>query len=77
MDISILVFFGKWQSGWSVTTGPTKRHQAFRPPLLSIFLNVWSEVFKLVACRRSFCGALIVLILKKVICNDVATGYHR
>lgn len=62
MDLSILVFFGKWQSGWSVTTGPTKGHQAFRPPLLSIFLNVWSEVSKLLAWRRSFCGALIVLI---------------
>lgn len=29
----------------------------------NIFLNVWSEVSKLVAWRRSFCGALVVLIL--------------
>lgn len=54
VDLPILVFYGKCQA---VSTGPTRRHCAFRPPSWSLLMIVWSETFKPVACWRSFCSS--------------------
>ncbi len=43
---------------WAVSTGPTIGRHSW-----SLFLIVWSETFTPVACWRSFCRALAVLIL--------------
>ncbi len=48
---------------WAVSTGPTRGRWALRPPSWSRFLIVWSVTFTPVACWRSFCRAVAVLIL--------------
>ena len=48
---------------WAVSTGPIRGSRALLPPSWSLFLTVWSETCTPVACRRTFCGALAVLLL--------------
>lgn len=64
MDLSILVFFGKWQSGWSVTTGPTKGHQA-------------KYISECLVRSIQASGLEEVILWGFGSAHTVATGYHR
>ena len=48
---------------WAVSTGPNCGRQALKPSSCILFLTVWAETCTLVACWRSFCRALAVLLL--------------
>ncbi len=47
----------------TVSTDPTTGHQVLIPPSWSLFLTVWLVTCTPVTCWRSFCRALVVLLL--------------